>query len=296
MTGKYAIITPAFNEAEFLHKVIKSISEQTVLPQQWIIVDDRSTDKTPEILNEYAKMFSFIKVIRLSGDTVRRVGSNVVVAFKKGKEKVSVDVDFIVKMDADVTMKSDYFEHMLRLFEENPKLGILSGKTYTFEDKKWKVERCPDTHAVGPCKMYRCKCYDEIGGLYETIGWDVIDNTNARMHGWQSRSYAEYPIYHWRKMGIAKGMVRARLRTGLAMYSIKSHPIFVIVKAIYRSFEKPYGSALLIMVGYIVAFFNKVKRIDNEKLAKYLKNEQLGRVMGKNKHNEMIFIKTLNEK
>src|SRR5262245_41975665 len=51
----YVLITPVHNEEKFIGRMIESIASQTVLPGHWIIVDDGSTDSTPEIVKAYAK-------------------------------------------------------------------------------------------------------------------------------------------------------------------------------------------------------------------------------------------------
>ncbi len=47
---KYTIITPAFNEEEHIECTLKSVIKQTVMPVDWIIVDDGSICLSAEIL------------------------------------------------------------------------------------------------------------------------------------------------------------------------------------------------------------------------------------------------------
>ena len=49
----YVLITPARNEEAFIEKTIESMIHQTVAPLKWVIVDDGSTDRTPEIVSRY---------------------------------------------------------------------------------------------------------------------------------------------------------------------------------------------------------------------------------------------------
>ena len=46
MNDSYSIITPIKNEENFIATTIKSVLDQKVLPQEWIIIDDASTDDT----------------------------------------------------------------------------------------------------------------------------------------------------------------------------------------------------------------------------------------------------------
>ena len=63
---KYSIITPTKNEALFIEETIKSVIAQDVLPCEWIIMDDESTDETPNIIQKYLADYPFIKYIKLT--------------------------------------------------------------------------------------------------------------------------------------------------------------------------------------------------------------------------------------
>jgi len=52
---KYVLISPARNEQAFIEKTLASVCAQTVLPERWVIVDDGSTDRTPEIVEPSRK-------------------------------------------------------------------------------------------------------------------------------------------------------------------------------------------------------------------------------------------------
>ena len=53
----YLVISPCRNEAEYMRLTLDSVIAQSIRPEKWIIVDDGSTDDTPNILREYAKEF-----------------------------------------------------------------------------------------------------------------------------------------------------------------------------------------------------------------------------------------------
>ncbi|MGH9678804.1 MAG: glycosyltransferase family 2 protein, partial [Candidatus Acidiferrales bacterium] len=52
---RYALVTPVRDEERYIGGMIDSLLKQSVLPKRWIIVDDGSTDKTPEIVEGYAR-------------------------------------------------------------------------------------------------------------------------------------------------------------------------------------------------------------------------------------------------
>lgn len=295
MARRYAVITPVYNEAEFLPQVAASLADQDEPPLAWIVVDDRSTDNTWEVLQSLAEGHSFIRPVRMCGDDARRVGANVVRVFNQGLATFEDEVEYLVKMDADVLLEPDYFATVMDLFEADPELGMASGKTYVENNGEWVLERCPDSHVVGPCKTYRGTCFNEMGGLYPLLGWDILDNAKARMLGWKTRSRAELVIRHLRLMGSAKGMMTGRLRTGRAMYTIRAHPLFVIAKSLFRALERPYLYGLLIPLGYWLSFLKGYERLADPELAAFLRREQLGRILGRTAKDENFRVKKLKD-
>jgi len=291
--SNYAIITPAHNEARFLPKVVASIVAQKPRPVQWIIIDDRSTDETPHIIKEAAQHYDFIDPLTVSGTRDRKLGSNIVRVFNEGLKKLNSNVDYLVKMDADIVLDSHYFRHIISRFESNPLLGIASGKLFIERKGKWIAERYPDFHATGACKMYRTTCFNDIGGLISIYGWDILDGAKARMRGWETRSFPEIPIRHLRMLGTAKGIIRGHINHGRGMWAIRSHPLFVIGRTVYRAMEPPWFSGLFIALGYIYAAQKHEERLDDRELARFLRTEQLKRLMGRAFRSESIVIRRL---
>jgi poly-beta-1,6-N-acetyl-D-glucosamine synthase len=326
----YAIVTPAHDEAHFLPAVIASIAAQTIRPSQWIILNDRSKDHTAPLLDEAARQHNFIQVVHLGGDA-RRVstvhqpamcndargvgtahqpaensdngmngarhvlGSHVAAIVMKGVERVHPQTDYLVKMDADVVLPADYFARIFALFEADARLGIASGKMVTRHGKHWIEERCPDFHVPGPCKTYRAACFKQIGGLLPYYGWDILDCTKARMLGWTTRSVRQdgATIRHLRMMGSKSGMRRGQIGHGRAMWIINAHPLFVLGRAVYRAFEVPYLTGLLIVAGYLLARYRGEPQLDDRELVRYLRKEQLRRLLGKHYGDESIRVKTV---
>ena len=68
MTGRtYVLISPARNEQATIEITIKSVLAQTILPREWIIVSDRSTDRTDDIVRQSAANHDFIRLVRIEG-------------------------------------------------------------------------------------------------------------------------------------------------------------------------------------------------------------------------------------
>ena len=63
---KISLIIPVFNIEKYVYKCLCSVVEQTKMPDEVIIIDDCSQDKTSIICDESSKKYSFIKTIHLT--------------------------------------------------------------------------------------------------------------------------------------------------------------------------------------------------------------------------------------
>ena len=61
-------------------------------PKRWIIIDDGSTDETPQILAEYAAKHDVIEVHTRANRGRRALGGGVVEVFNKGLELLADDL------------------------------------------------------------------------------------------------------------------------------------------------------------------------------------------------------------
>jgi poly-beta-1,6-N-acetyl-D-glucosamine synthase len=279
---RYVVITPVRDEEEFVGSTIEVVCRQTVRPAEWVIVNDGSTDRTGEIIDQYAARFPWIRAIHRTNRGFRKSGGGVVEAFYDGYRTLqSDDWDFIVKLDGDLTFALDYFEKCFAHFDNEPQLGIGGGEIYHDLTGNMKVEAQPKFHVRGATKIYRKACWEAIGGLWVAPGWDTIDEVKANMLGWGTRSFQDLPLHHHRLTGAAEGHLRDRMKHGVACYVSGYHPLFVAASCVYRLFKKPYviGSAAM-LYGFVKSYFTKTPQVDDARMITYLRGQQLRRLRG----------------
>jgi len=223
---RYLLISPARDESVYLRRTLDSIIAQTVKPTKWVIVDDGSTDETPDILREYAAQHDFIEIIHKSDRGQRQVGPGVIEAFYAGYNTVDAkDFDYICKLDVDLDLPPKYFETLIQRMEANPRIGTCSGKPYfpgpnnTEQSFRGKLisEACGDEMSVGMIKFYRRTCFQQIGGFVRQVMWDAIDCHRCRMLGWVAYSDDDPQLrfIHLRPMGSShKSIFTGRMRHG----------------------------------------------------------------------------------
>jgi glycosyltransferase involved in cell wall biosynthesis len=279
---KYVVITPVRDEERHVEATVRSVASQTIPPTEWIIVDDGSSDRTGDILDRYATQFPWICVIHRPNRGFRKSGGGVIEAFYDGYSALRHDDwEFVVKLDGDLTLPPDYFEKCFEHFNEQPKLGIGGGAIYHEVDGELKVEANPKFHVRGATKIYRRACWEAIGGLWPAPGWDTIDEAKANMLGWKSDTFGELQLLHHRLTGSADGLLRDRMKHGLACYVSGYHPLFLAVSCLYRIAQKPYFiGSFAICYGFVKGYVDHVPRVNDTRLIGYLRAQQLRRLCG----------------
>lgn len=277
------IISPVRDEAQYLQITIDSMVAQTVKPTTWLIVDDGSSDDTPQIAGRAAEAHDWIHLYRRSDRGIRKVGPGVVDAFYDGLNRYNLDdYDFVCKFDGDLEFQPTYFERLFEKFRDNPRLGTASGKSWLRIDGHMVPERTSDDFSQGQSKLYRTDCFREIGGFVREVMWDGIDCHRCRMLGWEATSFQDHELrfIHLRPMGSSfRSIYHGRLRWGYGQYFMGTHPLYALAIAGYRAMERPYVfGGMLILAGYLKSWLKRMPRYDDMEFRRHLHRWQLKRI------------------
>tara|TARA_B100001029_G_C15059223_1_gene456943 strand:+ start:2282 stop:3133 length:852 start_codon:yes stop_codon:yes gene_type:complete len=257
MNDSYSIITPIKNEENFIAATIKSVLDQKILPLEWIIIDDASTDDTRSIISKYSANNEFIKLITAPEIDIKEISARIAKLLNIGYELLTNKPPLILKLDADVFLPSEYSEYFISKFNKNLRLGIASG---CVEYRGAKERNHDDNLTRGAAKFYRKDCFNEIGQAYLSRGWDTIDNYAAQSLGWETKKYDIY-FKHNKEEGKKSGSIMLRYWTGLYNGRVPYYFPYFLFKIIYYLFKGPFilGS-ILEFIGYFKArFFDRNK-------------------------------------
>jgi len=280
--ARYVVITPVRDEERYIEATIESVCRQTTRPSEWIIVDDGSTDRTGEILDRTAAQLPWVRVIHRTNRGFRKSGGGVMEAFYEGYNALqSNDWDFIVKLDGDLSFAPDYFEKCFEYFRRDPELGIGGGEIHHDLSGVLKPEVNPRFHVRGATKIYREACWKVIGNLWPAPGWDTIDEVKANMLGWKTYAFTDLCLLHHRLTGSEEGLLRDKVKHGVACYVSGYHPVYVMASCLNRITQKPYviGSAAL-LYGFLKAHFSRPPRVEDRSYVAYIRGQQLRRLCG----------------
>jgi len=282
--ARIAVISPCRDEARTLARTIACMEAQTFPPAQWVVVDDGSSDATPDILAAAAERIPWLRVIRRADRGFRKVGGGVIDAFCEGLAAVDVDYDFVAKMDVDLEFGPEYLAHILGHFARDPRLAAASGKVFRPEGDGFVEEFMIDEMVAGQFKLYRRDAFERIGGFVREVMWDGIDFHRARQAGYRTASLPdpELRIIHLRLMGSSdKSVYTGRLRWGRGQWFMGSSLSYVVASGVFRMREKPFVTGgLLIIAGYLGAALRRAPRYGDLAFRRELQRWQRQRLFG----------------
>jgi glycosyltransferase involved in cell wall biosynthesis len=260
-------------------RTLETVTNQSEPPALWVIVDDGSTDRTPQILRDWASRFDYIRIFTRPDRGVRKVGPGVIDAFYAGYDTIDPnDFDFVCKLDLDLDIPPRYFEILMDKMAADPRLGTCSGKPYMPLNGGLVSEKCGDENSVGMTKFYRIECFEQIGGFVRQVMWDGIDGHRCRMLGWVAASYDEPELrfIHLRPMGSSdKGILTGRTRHGFGQYFMGTSPMYMTASAAFRATRPPLvvGGAAM-WWGYVKSVLQRAPRYDDDEFRHFLRRYQ----------------------
>lgn len=126
------IFTPTYNREKTLHRLYESLLNQTIFDFEWIIIDDQSTDKTEQTVQDWKKKTYQFNITYLK---VNHGGKHR--AINKAVSLASYDWFFIV--DSDDYISSDAIEKIILWIKEieyDYKIAAVVGSRYEIKRKE----------------------------------------------------------------------------------------------------------------------------------------------------------------
>ena len=164
MTPQVSVVMPVRDGARFLREALDSTLAQPLEDFELIVVDDGSTDATPEILADAARRDARVRV-------QRQEPGGLTVALNTGC--ASAQAPLIARMDADDVMLPDRLERQVAYLEAHPEVALLGGGIVLVDESGTEIDREPGrpqldflvrnelTHAT---VMMRTEAFHELGG------------------------------------------------------------------------------------------------------------------------------------
>jgi hypothetical protein len=262
----YAVVTPARHEAEHLPALAAAIAAQTLPTRAWIVVDAGSSDGTAAAAGELATVLALDEPEPAARGLDAR-------AFEAGLAAVPDDVAVVVKVDADVSMPTDYFERLLAAFDADPTLGIASGTCFEQRDGRWRRRNVTGSSVWGAARAYRRACLVDVRPLEPRFGWDGVDEIRANARGWTTRTLSDLPFRHHRREGERDGSAVAhRVAQGRAAWYMGYGPVYLVARSLHHAPRDP--AALAMVWGFAASALGREPRLDDPEARSYLRSQQ----------------------
>ena len=123
-TPRISVILPAYNSEKYIAEAIESILNQSYKDFELIILNDGSTDKTPEIIQKYADTD---KRITFVNNTENR---GLIAVLNQGLDMARGE--YIARMDSDDISLPERFDKQVKYLDNNPDVGVLGTKIHGF--------------------------------------------------------------------------------------------------------------------------------------------------------------------
>jgi glycosyltransferase involved in cell wall biosynthesis len=280
--GAYYIVIPSYNEEALISLTLQSLISQTVLPSKIVVVNDNSTDKTAEVVLDFAKENPFITLVNKTSENIHLPGSKVIQAFQKGFETLDENYDIIVKLDADLIFPPNYFETIIKHFQSDSKIGMVGGFCYIEKNGVWVLENLTDKdHIRGALKAYRKETFQQIGGLKPAMGWDTVDELLCKFYNWRVVTDESLHVKHLKPTG-ANYNKTARYKQGEAFYTLGYGFLITAIASAKLAMMKKKP---LLFLDYIQGFWKaklaKKTMLVNPEQAKFIRKYRLQKMKEK---------------
>jgi glycosyltransferase involved in cell wall biosynthesis len=159
MTSKLiSIVTPSFNQSDYIKYCIESVKKQSYRPIEHIIVDNCSTDDTDKILKVYKNNPEGIDVI-----LIKEPDKGQSDALNKGFKKATGEL--IAWLNADDYFLLGAFTKVNHFYSKNPMVDVIYGDYY-FVDENGKIMKRRKEMGYDPGILFYVGCYIPSSGTF----------------------------------------------------------------------------------------------------------------------------------
>ncbi|MBA7480180.1 putative glycosyltransferase EpsJ [subsurface metagenome] len=268
---KVSLICTLKNEESSVKEFLDSLLSQSRPPDEIIMVDGGSTDKTVEIIDSYIGNGAPIKLVIKQGANIAQ-GRNT--AIKNAKYGI------IASTDAGCRIDKHWMENLIKPFEEDPGVDVASGvydlvSETTFEkcvaqlssgrdiDSLTAEEFLPSSRSVA----FRKEAWEKVGGYPESLDYaeDTVFDLNLKKAGFNFKIAKDATVY-WRVRGNLRSLfkqgynyTKGEATAGIRGFTTTYKPILIylslaILLGLAAYYNLWYGAFLVIaFIAYYLA-------------------------------------------
>ena len=272
--GNFNVIFTCRNSEKILKPSLTSIIEQSIKPKYIIVVDDGSTDNTPNILKQIQIRNNNIYIITNPdrGYNIGRVVLNWNKALRLAKQLNLETTDYHLIAPDDAQYEHNYCKKIMRYMDSDSSIAIASGN---YDDMK-----CITPQGAG--RFIRNSFFTSVHGYYpERMGYETVLLYSAIQNHLKYIVVPEAQFIHSRELGTNHNFYEF----GASMKTLGYHPLFVLARfAKYFCSGKPIGRlGSAYMLYHYLSYKPKEEGYDSmfdNETRKFIRRIQTKRMMG----------------
>lgn len=273
METYFAVVT-CRNSQETIRRALFSIKEQTINPEQVIVINDGSTDKTQDILDDIQKDWPSLHVISNPdlGYDISRVVKNWNAAIKLNRNSGLQKTDYHMIATDDTIYPPDYGKKIISYMDSNPSVAIASGNYSKYKSVK--------PHGAG--RFIRNSFFEETSwhGYYpEQMGYESAILYEASHRGYTYVVIDDATFEHIRPLGEAHKFYEF----GASMRTLGYLPLFAAARFLkyFVTGEVTGRLGAIYMLYYYLTYTPKsvgYDRMYDKNIRQYIRENQVQRL------------------
>lgn len=213
------VMVATLNEEEGIGPTLAELREALEDPR-FLVVDGNSMDRTVEIAKE------------MGTDVLFQEGIGKRDAIAHAIRHVDFDAKYVVFIDADFTYPAEYLPEMIRILEENPEVGMVTGNRFNHE---YELTSMRDPFFFGnrflafaQHLLNGVKLQDPLTGL-RVVRWRILTNWKPKSKGFDIEAEMNHRV---ERLGYKTVEIPIHYRIRLGEKKLKLRDGFVILRRI----------------------------------------------------------------
>jgi glycosyltransferase involved in cell wall biosynthesis len=166
---KISIVTPSYNQSQFLERTILSVLNQNYPNLEYIIIDGGSTDGSVDIIKKYEKYLAY---------WVSEPDKGQADAINKGFSKSTGDI--LAYINSDDTYVPGAFFKIVEAISDNPKADLVFGNIHFVDEYDNKFDELRFTKFDFSTLIYEGGNLHQTGAFWTRKIYDAVKGVNVK--------------------------------------------------------------------------------------------------------------------
>jgi glycosyltransferase involved in cell wall biosynthesis len=156
-TPRVSVVMAVRNGLPYLEQAVDSILAQTFTDFEFVIIDDGSTDATPEVLERYRRTDPRVRVYR-------QENMGLTASLNRGRARARGE--YLARMDSDDIAFRERLERQVEFLDRHPQVALVGSSVMRIDElgREIKWSACPTSHAeiIRALTEYNCFTHPSV--------------------------------------------------------------------------------------------------------------------------------------